>query len=45
MPTVLTLFGFRLVIYFGDHSPAHVHVVGKGVEAVFMLNCPTVRLY
>ncbi|WP_374046047.1 DUF4160 domain-containing protein [Massilia sp. R2A-15] len=40
MPTVVTLLGFRLVIYPGDHPPAHVHVIGKGVEAVFKLNCP-----
>jgi hypothetical protein len=23
-----------------DHRPAHVHVIGKGGEAVFILNCP-----
>jgi hypothetical protein len=23
-----------------DHRPAHVHVVGAGGEAVFILNCP-----
>jgi hypothetical protein len=28
------------VIYPGDHRPAHVHVIGKGGEAVFNLNCP-----
>ena len=25
--------------YPNDHRPAHVHVVGKGREAVFNLNC------
>lgn len=40
MPDVLNLFGFRVVIYYNDHQPAHVHVVGKGIEAVFELNCP-----
>ncbi|WP_245263361.1 DUF4160 domain-containing protein [Azorhizobium doebereinerae] len=26
--------------YPNDHRPAHVHVVGNGGEAVFLLNCP-----
>lgn len=29
-----------VVIYFNDHQPAHVHVIGRGCEAVFNLNCP-----
>lgn len=40
MPTVSTIFGFRVVIYFNDHRPAHVHLLGKGREAVFALHCP-----
>ncbi|NHZ95335.1 DUF4160 domain-containing protein [Massilia sp. CCM 8734] len=40
MPTVLTMFGLRVVIYPNDHRPAHVHVQGKEYEAVFNLNCP-----
>ena len=40
MPTVLRLDGLRVVIYPNDHRPAHVHVIGAGGEAVFMLNCP-----
>jgi Domain of unknown function (DUF4160) len=24
-----------------DHRPAHVHVIGRGCEAVFNLNCPS----
>lgn len=40
MPTVLTIFGLRVVIYPNDHRPAHVHVQGKGCEAVFNLHCP-----
>jgi hypothetical protein len=40
MPTVLTIFGLRVVIYPNDHRPAHVHVQGKGCEAVFNLRCP-----
>ncbi len=41
MPTVLRLDGLRVVVYPGDHRPAHVHVIGSGHEAVFILNCPT----
>ncbi len=40
MPTVLRLNGLRVVIYPDDHRPAHVHVIGYGGEAVFILNCP-----
>jgi hypothetical protein len=41
MPTILTLFGLRFVVYLNDHRPAHVHVLGNGCEAVFRLNCPS----
>ena len=40
MPTVLRFAGLRVVIYPNDHRPAHVHVIGRGWEAVFNLNCP-----
>jgi hypothetical protein len=40
MPTVLTMFGLRVVIFPNDHRPAHVHVRGKGCEATFNLHCP-----
>lgn len=40
MPTVLRLNSLRVVIYPNDHRPAHVHVMGPGGEAVFILNCP-----
>lgn len=40
MPTVLRFDGLRVVIYPNDHRPAHVHVLGAGGEAVFILNCP-----
>lgn len=40
MPTVLTIFGLRVVIYPNDHRPAHVHIAGNGCEAVFNLHCP-----
>ena len=32
--------GLRVVICPNDHRPAHVHVTGKGCEAVFNLNGP-----
>ncbi|WP_083438920.1 DUF4160 domain-containing protein [Herbaspirillum autotrophicum] len=40
MPTLLVIFGLRVVIYLNDHRPAHVHVIGSGHEAVFNLHCP-----
>ena len=40
MPTVHRFNGFNVVIYPNDHSPAHVHVLGKGGFAVFKLHCP-----
>lgn len=40
MSTVARIRGLRIVIYPNDHRPAHVHVLGSGLEAVFKLNCP-----
>jgi len=40
MPTVMSLYGLRVVVYPNDHRPAHVHVMGRDCEAVFNLNCP-----
>ena len=40
MPTILVVFGLRVVVYPNDHRPAHVHVQGNGCEAVFNLACP-----
>lgn len=34
-PTVLRVGNLRIVIYFRDHQPPHVHVIGPGQEAVF----------
>jgi Domain of unknown function (DUF4160) len=39
MPTIFRLDGYRVMIYPNDHSPAHVHVIGKTAEAVFELHC------
>ena len=40
MPTVQRFGAFRVAVYPADHRPAHVHVIGRGCEAVFNLNCP-----
>jgi hypothetical protein len=40
VPTVFRFDGLRVVIYPNDHRPAHVHVIGRGCEAVFNLHCP-----
>jgi hypothetical protein len=40
MPTVLWLGKLRVVVYPNDHRPAHVHVIGRGHEAVYELNRP-----
>jgi hypothetical protein len=39
VPTVLGFDGLRVGIYPNDHRPAHVHVIGRGCEAVFNMNC------
>lgn len=31
---------YRVVVYSNDHPPSHVHVLGKGCEARYRLNCP-----
>ena len=41
MPSVVRFGGLRVVVYPNDHRPAHVHVMGKGHEAIFNFNCPT----
>ena len=38
MPTIARIFGFRVVIYFNDRRPAHVHVIRNACEAVFSLH-------
>ncbi len=38
---VLRFDGLRVAVYPNDHLPAHVHVMGRGREAVFNLNCPS----
>ncbi len=40
MPKVHDIGDWRVTIYPNDHRPAHVHVIGGGGEAVFILNCP-----
>lgn len=33
MPTLKEFAGFRIVMYFEDHNPPHVHVVATDFEA------------
>jgi len=40
VPTVLRFEGLRVAVYPNDHRPVHVHVIGRGCEGVFNLNCP-----
>ncbi len=34
MPTIHNENGFRFVIYFNDHAPAHVHVFKSGETVI-----------
>lgn len=40
MPSVLRIDGLRVMMFPNDHPPPHVHVFGKGGEALFYLGCP-----
>lgn len=40
MPTIFCVNSVRIVVYANDHRPAHVHLIGRGMEAVMNLNCP-----
>lgn len=44
MPTILIIDGLAVRIYPNDHRPAHVHVIGNGCEAVFILRAGTPEL-
>lgn len=37
MPTLFLVGRYRVVIYFNDHEPAHVHAVGPDGYAKFAL--------
>jgi hypothetical protein len=40
MPTLKDFGGFRIVMYFADHNPPHVHVVAPDFEALVSIeNC------
>ncbi len=49
MPTILRKDGFRIVIYFDDHLPAHVHAISADTEAKINLkgskNLPEIIQY
>lgn len=38
MPTVADFGAFRIVMYFDDHNPPHVHVVGPDFAAKLRLS-------
>ena len=40
MPTAHYENGFRFVIFFNDHGPAHIHVFGPDGEAKITLEGP-----
>lgn len=40
MPTVLRFEELRVVIYPNDYRPAYLLVIGRGCEAVFILDSP-----
>jgi len=31
---------YRVTVHTNDHPPPHVHALGKGLDARFVLNCP-----
>lgn len=41
MPTIARFGSLRVVVYPNDHQPAHAHILGRGHEAIFQLNCPS----
>lgn len=43
MPTVFRQDGFRVVIYFDDHLPSHVHVLSADSEVKISLGNETTQ--
>jgi hypothetical protein len=41
MPTVARFGSLRIVVYPNDRRPPHAHILGRGLEAIFILNCPS----
>jgi hypothetical protein len=40
MPTVARFGSLRIVVYPNDRRLPHAHILGRGLEAIFILNCP-----
>jgi hypothetical protein len=38
VPTVADFGGFRIVIYFDDHNPPHVHVIATDFEGLVSIS-------
>jgi len=43
MPTALRKDGFRVIVYFDDHLPSHVHVISADSEVKISLGSETVQ--
>ncbi|MBW4524345.1 MAG: DUF4160 domain-containing protein [Phormidium tanganyikae FI6-MK23] len=41
MPTIIRKDGFRVIIYFDDHLPSHVHVISADSEVKISLGDDT----
>jgi hypothetical protein len=41
MLTVARFGSLRIVVYPNDRRPPHAHILGRGLEAIFILNCPS----
>ncbi|MEI9996605.1 MAG: DUF4160 domain-containing protein [Rhizomicrobium sp.] len=37
MPTLARFAGFEIAMYFEDHNPPHVHVVGRDFEVLLAI--------
>jgi hypothetical protein len=42
MPTIKSFAGYKIVMYFADHLPPHVHVLGPDFEALVRIRDATV---
>jgi hypothetical protein len=43
MGTIAIYRNVRIVIYSNDHGPPHVHAIGPGVEATFLIETLELR--
>ncbi len=43
MPSICEFMGIKIYIYYDEHNPPHIHVIGAGIEAVLSINDGSVR--